>query len=1586
FGNIRPGVVAGSVFDDLDRDGARDPGEGGLGGWTVMLDRVETTTRALDRLRAPSAFSQALGRDLSNTIAFLGDRILVGSIYDDTGAVDSGVVHVYDRASGELLDTWANPNPDLQDQFGAEITVMGENVLVSTKNSAYRGNSVYLLDGATGDVLQQFDLPAGVYDRYFGETVVAWGNTVIISAPGGDGRVDGGSIRGGVVFFFDAASGELIREIQSPDPDRYDNFGGAMAVVGDRLLVGSWGNDTVILNSGTVFLFDTATGELLNEFNDSDPTQEARLGRTITALGEDFLVSSSQQLYVLDGETGELLRTFDNPGRGWRAGTSVTTVGNNILVGSPDDNYSMDKAAWLGRAYLLDGMRGELLRSFENPDADAGKNFGQFVASDGEMIIISHHSLLADPDITQAYIYDADTFTVQTDAEGNYRFDGVKPGTYRVRAIANGDYELSMPEGNGDYQAIVVSGYVEDGFDFGGVAIENWAAEAAGDSYALEENTPLTVTDVAGVLANDVDRDGDALTAVLVSGPQHGVLTLSADGSFVYTSEEGFHGLDGFTYRADDGSLTSNLAEVTLFVEVVHSGSAEGLVFEDTNQNGVQDEGELGLADWIVELERIDGPLELMQTYSRPLAPFWATDAGSVSSVAFVGEDVLVGVERDDSSGSDAGAVYRYDATTGQHIQTYLNPEGRWTRFGLSVAAIGDDVLVGSQNAAYLFDGGTGELLHKFASPVAYSWSFGWNVAAIGDNVLIAAPYAPSSEVNLAGAVYLFDGDTYELLQTFHSPDPDAYDQFGRSIAAVGNNVLIGANGDDTQRANGGVSYLYDGATGELLRTFVDSGGYGHAVAAAGENVLVGDSNGVSLFDGATGELLQTYVSPSSYTWSFGQALAAIDGKVLIGAPQARAGNTWGSGVLYVYDMESGDLLQTLSSPEMETRGHFGGSLDVSGDRVVVGQDSHWTGESMVQAYSFHIDRFVVSTTTDAEGNYDFSGLRPGTYEIRQTPQDGFLQTSPLGNGMHTIHVAEDGTVSGLDFGNMRLVAPEARDDQYAIDQDTELTVIPDGVLSNDTDANGDPLLALLVDDVQHGELVLGNDGSLTYTPDDGYYGTDTFTYRAHDGGLHSEIATVTITVNRTFTAPDVEDDHYTTEENTTLAIAAAGILANDSDADGDSLSAVLVDGPAHGQLDLAADGSFVYTPDDGFLGVDRFTYRATDGQVASDLAEVTIGVAHDLGGIHVIEMPHLNPSEGDIWYSFLTTRDALITLWAQNSDDVTITLYDESLDEVAVWTPGNGHNRIEWPAEEGQRYYFSLSGVDDDVNVHLANVLRMNNGRATLFGSQGDDVFELDADDLARVSRDYQSGADANSDPIVITINGVDYIINPGEITSFEIDGDEGHDRVIIRGSVGDDVVRMLPNAATVVGPGYRVDVVNTAEITVFGNGGNDRAYFYDSAGNDRFYGKETVSWLTGDGFTNTVRDFDRVDAYATAGGNDRAFLYDSAGNDRFYGRQTMSWITGEGFLNVARSFDQVNAYATAGGDDRAYLYDSALNDFLEASGSYATMHLAESCISAFSFARVYAFSIAGGQDASNVIGVLDFILAMEGDYWADD
>jgi len=153
-------------------------------------------------------------------------------------------------------------------------------------------------------------------------------------------------------------------------------------------------------------------------------------------------------------------------------------------------------------------------------------------------------------------------------------------------------------------------------------------------------------------------------------------------------------------------------------------------------------------------------------------------------------------------------------------------------------------------------------------------------------------------------------------------------------------------------------------------------------------------------------------------------------------------------------------------------------------------------------------------------------------------------------------------------------------------------------------------LTAILVNPPSHGTVVLFNgDGSFQYVPTAGFTGTDTFRYRASDGVDQSDLAVVTITVNAANHVPVALADSYTTDTNTPLSVGAPGVLANDIDADGDILTAIQVGSPAHGAVAFSSDGSFLFTPDTGYVGFDSFSYSATDGVTTSAPIAIVIGV-----------------------------------------------------------------------------------------------------------------------------------------------------------------------------------------------------------------------------------------------------------------------------------------------------------------------------------------------------------------------------------------
>lgn len=245
----------------------------------------------------------------------------------------------------------------------------------------------------------------------------------------------------------------------------------------------------------------------------------------------------------------------------------------------------------------------------------------------------------------------------------------------------------------------------------------------------------------------------------------------------------------------------------------------------------------------------------------------------------------------------------------------------------------------------------------------------------------------------------------------------------------------------------------------------------------------------------------------------------------------------------------------------------------------------------------------IVNTTTNgtlfpsATGSFnyipttDFSGTDSFTYSV----SDG--QLSAEGTATITVVPINDD--------------PVASDDALQTNEDEPLTMnAADGLLANDSDVDGDNLTAAIVDSPSNGVVALNGDGSFTYTPDADFSGADSFTYRIEDGNGGSDDATANITVDSVEDAPVATEDNYTVAEDEVLAIdAVMGLLANDTDGDGDSLTASVATDPERGSVVVESDGSFTYTPNADFFGSDSFRYVANDGSANSEPATVSIEV-----------------------------------------------------------------------------------------------------------------------------------------------------------------------------------------------------------------------------------------------------------------------------------------------------------------------------------------------------------------------------------------
>ena len=235
-----------------------------------------------------------------------------------------------------------------------------------------------------------------------------------------------------------------------------------------------------------------------------------------------------------------------------------------------------------------------------------------------------------------------------------------------------------------------------------------------------------------------------------------------------------------------------------------------------------------------------------------------------------------------------------------------------------------------------------------------------------------------------------------------------------------------------------------------------------------------------------------------------------------------------------------------------------------------------------------------------------FTALQPGTTPVTITNCE--VSEYIITNNSYDSH--------GCTITNGTIVVntpPSAGNDSYSVDEDATLTVAAgSGVLSNDSDSDGGPsaLTASYVDGPSHGSLSLNANGGFTYTPTANYSGADSFRYSAYDGLGYSGNATVSLTINPVADAPVATSNTYSGSEDTLMTIPAPGVLANDSDPDGDILNPVLVEDVAHGTLSLNSNGGFTYQPQSNYNGTDNFTYYATDGVLNSNTVAVTLDIS----------------------------------------------------------------------------------------------------------------------------------------------------------------------------------------------------------------------------------------------------------------------------------------------------------------------------------------------------------------------------------------
>ncbi len=691
-----------------------------------------------------------------------------------------------------------------------------------------------------------------------------------------------------------------------------------------------------------------------------------------------------------------------------------------------------------------------------------------------------------------------------------------------------------------------------------------------------------------GVLSNDSDADGDALSVVLSRGPSNGSVALDAGGSFRYLPRPNFRGTDSFDYRALGGGEESAVATVTITVQnkmsvqewpVAAGGNGHAYSAFQAPWNAGFDVARL-LAEGLI----YRGSPGHLTTLTSAAESQWAVENRALF------DDILLGAYQDKTSPDYAEPAGGWRWVTSEpmaftawnpgepnnlggedYVQVWLNGPnltwndiGNWSGATYSVefdapqAFAGDDlfsvdrdqaleVAAGKLLANDLPSAGTLPSLAIVSSPAHGAVSFGPDGSFrytpapgfIGRDRFAYKLISPQGESNAATVELRVGRDDYPTVATYESyyaQEDTPLETARRQLRSV----LANDTDLDGQPLHAVLATPPEHGTIELLDN-------GHFIYTPSP-----EYSGLDRFE---------YRATDGHSFSMPQLVE-----------------------LTIYSVD--DPTQTAPDAYVVPAS---GPLTVSAAAGVLAND---VDIDSAQLFA-NVERFPLYGDLTWNSNGSF------TYSPRATFRGSdYFYYSVNGAGATIVHL----------LSSLSPDRPTALADQYWADTTDAPLVVPaeQGLLSNDFDAQRDPLHAVLVGAPAHGSLSLADDGSFSYIPKPGFVGIDSFWYQATDGLGDSAPTRVDLeTQSGPPPIPFVADDVALYLPGSELVVtASAGPLSNDVGLP-EGRRVQLVQGPTHGLLTLQADGAYSYTPATGFAGHDRFRYRVLAGDVEVGQGEV---------------------------------------------------------------------------------------------------------------------------------------------------------------------------------------------------------------------------------------------------------------------------------------------------------------------------------------------------------------------------------------------
>jgi gliding motility-associated-like protein len=785
------------------------------------------------------------------------------------------------------------------------------------------------------------------------------------------------------------------------------------------------------------------------------------------------------------------------------------------------------------------------------------------------------------------------------------------------------------------------------------------------DAYTTTEGVNAT----GNVLDNDSDPDGGTLTVsiTLISSPTNGTVIQNQDGTFTYIPNVGFVGIDTFEYEVCNNDFCSQ-AIVTITVE---SGNNPPIAVDD---NYTINEGEVFTQNIVINDNEPDGD---PTTASLVTAP---SNGGILLSVngsftysptsGFIGVDVFTYALCDDQGLCDEATVTfnvievndppvaindEYTILMGETLDgtvltNDLDPEGddlMVTTTTVSGPLMGIVTMNSDGTFNYLSPPnftGTDQFIYEVCDTEG-------NCAQATVIITINAPndapvalddtYISNIDALLQGNVSTNDTDDDETTWTFTLQSQTA-------------------NGAVTLNSDGTFNYMpFGGFEGEDQFTYEVCDEQGICDQATVTITVETDCNVVAeTFESESCDPC-VYICLDVPFDNVSEYEITVDGiphagNILACNPSTEIAYTY-FGLLGQGDEGPYELL----SWTIDGITHSGTFADPQGLADLMNNIDPAGNWQVIPA------NFIVA---GGVGNQDYSIMQVQNLAAQFSFSEigfngGFLTAGSaicVEQGSHVVSATLIGEVCPAIEINANIncsmnEAPIAVDDNFMTTMDV---FVSSTIISNDTDPNGDALIinqSVIVAPL-NGIVSIGSSGTFVYLPDAGFVGVDSFTYEVCDASGLCDQAVVTITIlSLANTPPLAIDDNYTTDIDIPVM---DNILTNDTDPDGDILTAntTLINNPTNGTVTLNADGTFTYTPNTGYTGVDMFTYEVCDPSETCDEAVVTI----------TILPASCVPAEVDD----ITIMNALCT---SSDGQITITIAGNVADYTFTWSTTEG-------------------------------------------------------------------------------------------------------------------------------------------------------------------------------------------------------------------------------------------------------------------------------------------------------------------------